>query len=233
MFKKNLFLFCALTSVCAPIAADSSHEEDTVDIAKGKKCCHCCSLTVTNDTSIGGNLKVGGSITANSIILPSGDALFNGLRNYAVFSNRTPQAANTDLVIPFGATPLFANSTAITNSGVAITLPTTGLFLVMYTVRVQFAANENFVGAAAFLQQTADGGVTFTPILQPAVESSQQNTAIGEVPQVQISGYAIVVTTSALNNQINVFLELGPNVMLVQSFGTTDANAQITILQLN
>ena len=56
-----------------------------------------------------------------------------------LFSN---QAAVADAAtVPFDATPVFSNSTGITNAAGDITLPVGGAFLVMYTIRVEIIGN--------------------------------------------------------------------------------------------
>ena len=56
---------------------------------------------------------------------------------------------------------------------------------------------------------------------------------VGTDVETQISGYAIVTTTSTSNNQINLLITLSTSAFTVPAALDTDANAQITILQLN
>jgi hypothetical protein len=233
MFKKNFLLLCALTAVYAPvaIAEECFRDDEIVDVTKGKKCCKCCSLTVTRNASIGGNLTVGGSVTAASFILASGDTLFNGLRNWAVFSNTSTQAGGTSAIIPFGGTPLF-NNKGITNAAGVITLPNPGIFLVLYTVKIEWAEDDTET-AFATLQQTVTGAGSQVDIGQPAIISSTQTTVVGEVLQTQITGWAIVTTTSTANNQIDLFLNTPTGTSLPAPVITGDANAEIAIIQLN
>lgn len=233
MFKKNLLLLCALTAAYAPVAK----AEDADVKGKCKKCCNCASLNVSGGGSIAGALSVGsltssGAITAGStvsatsFVTPSG-ALFNGLRSYAVFSNQSDVL--TGETVPFAATPAFSNS-GITNTAGNITLPVSGVFLVMYTVRFGIAAGANGVGVAQ-LQQ--GNGTTFTAITQPAVTDTLDTLPAGTDITSQVSGYAIVTTTSTTNNQINLLLSFSTDFSVSPATAPVDANAQITILQLN
>jgi hypothetical protein len=220
MFKKNLFLLCALTSVSAPIAADSSHEEDTVDVAKG----NCKKF---NNIRVCNNGLFGGSVTAQSFITSNGP-LFNGLRNWAVFSNNAEIAGNG--TVPFSATPLFNNTAGITNAGGIITLPVPGIFAVIYTVRV--TATPPLVGDfVATLQQGA--GAIFDILNQPAINTVTDALTAGNSVQNQLTGYAIITTTDTTNNQIElvVLFDTGYTIPAAEAVG--DANAQIAIFQLN
>lgn len=234
MFKKNLLLLCALTAAYAPVA-----KAEDVDVkGKCKKCCNCASLNVSGGGTIAGALSVGsltssGAITAGStvsatsFVTPSG-ALFNGLRNYAVFSNQAPVLNGTE--VPFDEPSTF-NSSAITDNGSGnITLPVGGIFLVMYTVRVAVAASST---GTATVQLQQGNGTTFAAITQPAVINTTDTLPAATAIQVQVSGYALVATTSTSNNQINLEVSLSSGGLTVPAVGGTDANAQLTILQLN
>jgi hypothetical protein len=237
MFKKNFFLLCALTAAYAPVAVaapDCFREDEIVDVTKGKKCCRCCSLTVTNNASIGGNLTVGGSVTASSFILSSGATLVPGLRNYAVFSNITTLTSPGTTVVPFAASSAASISAGISIDGTGvITLPTTGIFLVMYTLRVAATGAIATGTVSAQLQQTRTGAGSEVAISQPAVvDLTDVIATVGLEVQSQISGYAIVTTTSTLNNQIDLQVIL-PAGYTVPATLVPDANAQLTVLQLN
>jgi hypothetical protein len=232
MFKKNLLLLCALTAAYAPMAV----ADDVADVkGKCKKCCNCASLNVTGNSSLGGSLSVagaitaGGSVTANSFITPSG-ALFNGLRNYAVLSNGSLiTAGSTDALVPWSTTLPASVSAGITNAAGVITLPTGGIFLVMYTVRVAIAAGAAGSAAAQLQQTTAS---VFGNIAQSAIVFNDDTLAAGTDIDTQISGYAIITTTAATNNQLQLLVSLTAD-FSVPATSNPDANAQLTILQLN
>jgi hypothetical protein len=232
MFKKNLFLLCALTSVCAPIVADSFHEEDTVDVTKGKKCCRCCSLTVTNNASIGGNLTVGGSetvggsVTAARFITPSGGPLLN----WAVFSNTS--GVLTGEIFTWSTTPATSITAGIRNNGGVITLPIGGTFVVTYTVRITATGPiiPGSGGALVFLEQGSTGS-GFNTIDQPTVIVHADLLPAGAEIQSQITGQAIIITTSATNNQIQL-LPIFQTEYTIPLTGIPDANANMTIQQL-
>lgn len=241
MMKKNLLLLCTLIAAYAPVADAKS------------KCCNCCSLTVSGSGSIGGSLSVGGSesvggnlavsgsetvggsVTAASFILPSGDALFNGLRNWAVFSNQGAIVAPGLTTIPWDGTPAFTPN-GISNLAGVITLPTSGIFLIMYTVRLSYTGEAGVNAAFLAIQQsTLAGGLGMTNITQAAVTTNTNNLAIaaGTLQETQISGYALITVTSALNNAIELRLDLPATGYTMPIALGTDANAQLTILQIN
>jgi hypothetical protein len=221
MFKKNLFLICALTAVSVAITADTFHEDEIVDVTKGKKkCCRCCSLRVTN------NVTVGGSVTANNFInATTGLPVITGARNYAVFSNNSD--VDPDTIVPFGSTPLFPNTTGITNNAGVITLPVGGVFAVTYAVR--FTLSGSGAGVAQ-LQQGA--GATFANI-PPAINNTGGGTDDSGL-LLQATGFALIAATSTANNQIRLLINfLDAGITLPASAVPSDANAQIMITQLN
>jgi hypothetical protein len=235
MFKKNFLLLCALTAAYAPVAAvapECYREDEIVDVTKGKKCCRCCSLTVTNNASIGGNLSVGGtgtfggSVTAARFITPSGGPLLN----WAVLSNTA--AVLTGANVLWGATSASSVTAGITNNagtGV-VTLPIGGTFLVIYTARFTFTAGPG--SASAQLQQGSTGS-GFSNISQAAVNNIGALALPATVTEeLQLNGYAIVNTTSTANNQIQLPITLVLSATLPLTAVSGDANAELTIIQL-
>jgi hypothetical protein len=238
MFKKNLFLICALSAACAPIAAsepDTFHEDEIVDVTKGKKkCCRCCSLTVTNNATIGGNLTVNGSevvrgsVTAARFISPSGGPLLN----WAVFSNQT--AVTVDgAPFPWAATPATSVTAGITNNAGIITLPIGGTFFVTYTVRITATGPIDPDNSAIVLLEQGSTSGSFDVIGQPAVVAlTDVIIDDGEIIQSQITAQAIVITTSAADNQFKLVSFLPDNYSIDAAISSADANATMTIQQL-
>jgi hypothetical protein len=74
-------------------------------------------------------------------------------------------------------------------------------------------------------------GSGFNNIGQPAVILHSEVLSAGLVTQSQITGYAIVTTTSTANNQIELEALLSTN-YTIPTAGAPDANANMTILQL-
>jgi hypothetical protein len=132
--------------------------------------------------------------------------------------------------IPFGATPLFAN-TGITNNGGNVILPAPGVFSVTYTAK--FLATGTADGNAT-VQLYQGSGTTFAAILQPAITATfDNNTSGADVINAQITGYALIVTTSTGDNQIRVQITFDTGFEFPAPTVTGDANAQIMITQLN
>lgn len=155
------------------------------------------------------------------------------LCNYAVLSN---QAAVTDdsnvLWLENNPDNIFTSGISVDTSTGNITLPRHGVFLVTYTVRITRTPFDGTSVATAQLQQTS-GGIP-TNISQPAVTNYTQIDGVtNTVPQTdsQIVGFAIITTDGSLNNVINLRVFLDTN-LTVPSTSGTDANAQLTIVQL-
>jgi hypothetical protein len=238
MFKKNLFLFCALTIAYAPITADTFHEDDTVAKGSNKKCCSCCSLTVKNNAAIGGNLAVrgseavggnlavAGSVAAASFITASGGPLLN----WAVFSNTSAVAPDT--LFPWAATPATSITAGITNNAGIITLPIGGTFLVAYTARVTATGPivpGNVANVALFQGSTGSG---FNFINQLAVVTLEDVLIDADVIQSPITGCAIITTTSTADNQIELMAFYAGEYAINAAVFSGDANANMAILQL-
>jgi len=230
MFNKKLLIACTCITAYVPLCL-ANDANMCVDI-KGKKCKTFNSVNICNYLNVGGNLTVGGTgtfggaVTASSFSTPTMGLLFNGLRNWAVFSNQE--------AVGNGGTVLFAdassaNTAGITNTAGSITLPVGGIFLVMYTVRFSIAAATASGLALAQLQQTVGGTPTDISF---AVINTFDETAAGTAISSQVSGYALITTTSTSNNVINLIIGLDTGFTLPLATGT-DANAQITILQMN
>jgi len=225
MSKKLLVL---LLITCAPLCA------------KSNKCKTFRNLVVCNALTAGtltvgtlnvtNNETVGGSVTASSFITPAGP-LFPGLRNYAVLTNTAAVTSGSNVL--WSATPASNLSSGITNTGGSITLPTTGIFLVQYTVRFTVTPFTGTETATAQLQQTVAG--TPTNISQAAITNNVATDGISDaVPSSQriVTGSAIITTTSSANNTLNLLITFDGNDSLPIAIAP-DANAQMIILQLN
>jgi hypothetical protein len=189
-------------------------------------------LTVTGNEIVGGNVAVNGSVIASSYLTPTGP-LFTGLRNYAVLSNQVAVFDGDN--IPWTPASVGNTSAGITVDGAGfITLPTSGLFLVQYTVRLTRSPVNGTNGAIVQLQQTVAG--VPTNITQASINS---NTSIDGVDnlepesQPQITGYALINVTSATNNVLNLAINLNGSNISIPAASGIDANAQLTILQIN
>jgi hypothetical protein len=151
---------------------------------------------------------------------------------YAVLSNQsliTGAAANA----LFAATPagnLTGGITLNSTTGV-VTLPM-GTFLVQYSARFARSPGDT-QSASAQLQQTVAG--VAANIAQPAiVNASFVDGLIDAEPLApyEITGDALITVTSTLDNNINLLITPAVNATLPAATGS-DANAQLTILQLN
>lgn len=233
MFKKNLFLLIlAVVLFNIPMSAmevaqemQNRPEEMQMSEADVKSCKKCKVIKKC--------LNVCGAVTASSFITPSG-ALFNGLRNYAVLSNQSVLV--TGQTVPFAATTAGNFSTGITNAAGLITLPATGVFLVQYSVRVSLDATDATALEVATAQLQQGTALVQAPIGRAAITSN--TTSIGTIEtnnifQTQISGYALVTATSAANNVISLVVTFDDGYSIPPATAGTDANAQMTILQLN
>jgi len=196
---------------------------------KSNKCKTFQNLQVCNALNVAGNETVVGSVTANSFINSSG-LLVNGLRSYAVLSNQTEITSGSNVL--WAATPagnLSSNITFDPTTGL-ITLPTSGLFLVKYSVRIDLGLTSP--SSIIQLQQTVAG--TPTNISQPAITHDIEDGETAPAPhtQSQLTGYALIAVTSTANNIINLVVTLNPDSDVIPATTGTDANAQIAILQL-
>lgn len=223
MFTKKTLLVSVSMLLCSQLLASEVNNvmDEDEDATRRAKCGKFSSLIVCN------------SVTANSFVTPSGP-LFNGLRNYAVLSNQA--------TIPSGDNALWAATPAgnisagisVNNLTGAITLPESGIFLVQYSVRFTYDPNDTVISvASAHLQQTVAGAPT--NITQPAITSTTATEVVateGTDSEVEVTGYALITTTSALNNVINLVVTYTNNFSLLTAT-LIDANAQMTILQLN
>jgi len=226
MFKKNLLLACTTLISCAPLFAED-------EVTRGG-CKKFNSVRVCNNLTVGGSETVSGSVTAGSFILSSGDTLFNGLRNWAVFSNDGAITGPGTETILWDGAPAFTPK-GISNNVGEITLPTTGTFLVMYTIRLTIAGTTALETAIAHLRQsTVAGGGGMTNITQAAITNNSNNLPADVLElQTQLSGYALITTTSTVNNVIDLTINLPAAGITIPVATTPDANAQLTILQLN
>ena len=213
---KTALLLSINLLLCSSIFASDVQDDE----ATRGKCKKFNSLTVCN------------SVTAKSFITPEGP-LFNGLRNWAVFTNQA--AVTTGNNVFWAATPAANISSGITfdNTTGAITLPTSGIFLVQYSVQFDKTPfNGSSVGIAQ-LQQTVAG--TPTDLTQATIQgigATDTATAVTPVSSEEVTGYALITTTSTLNNVINLVISFSGGITF--PFSTSDvANAQMTILQLN
>jgi hypothetical protein len=203
----------------------------------------CCPTNTFQNLVVANNITAGsetvrGAVTAASFVLSSGDTLFNGLRNWAVLTNDAA-VTSADNVLWAATVPLTGNTSPGISFNPAtgiITLPTspsgTGLFLIQYTVRFTAGASETAAkGTAQLFQGPAAGPVT-VPITQPAIVSSTETTVAATSTQPQVTGFALVRASSALNNGIALNITLA-NGMTLPVATSPDANAEMTILQLN
>jgi len=230
MFKKNLFLILVSAVLLnSPILAmEMLDMQDMQDMPEDMKMtdadvrsCKCKKFKCIN---------VCGTAYANSFVTPSG-ALFNGLRNWAVLANQI-QILSTKL-IPWDATSAGNLSSGITvNSTGTITLPTSGIFLVQYTVRLNIDTSLD-QDSQASIDLLQAGKI----INQAAI---QNNTTIittaesNNIFQTQITGYGLVTVTSAANNTISLGATFNNGYTIPGiTLPSNDANAQMTILQLN
>lgn len=183
------------------------------------------TLSVSGNATIGGTLTVTGPVTASSFITTTGGVLFNGLRNYAVLSGQA--ALTSPATVSWIPTGL---SSGISVAGGVVTLPTTGLFLVQYTVRVTLS--ETTAETSTATVQVLQGGV---PVGQPAVTTNTgiiAVTDVGDSLQFQISGYAFINSAAAAGNTIGLLVNLTGEFTVPVATGS-DANAQMVVLQLN
>ncbi len=156
----------------------------------------------------------------------------SGLRNYAVFSNQL--AVTTGENITWSQASSENTSDISVDGSGNVTLPIHGVYLVQYTVRVTKSPSAGTSTAVAQLQQTVAG--TPTNISQAVVTNNVSFDGVTvDVPesQLQITGSALIHTTSTDNNVINLAITItGGNLAIPDTTGT-DANAELIILQLN
>lgn len=217
MFTKKITAFLAVNLLLCSFNFIAAMQDDEATRGKCKK---FNSLTVCN------------SVTAKSFITPEGP-LFNGLRNWAVLTNQAAVGDGDNVL--WAATPAGNISPGITvdpATGI-ITLPTSGIFLVQYSVQFDKTPfNGSSVGIAQ-LQQTVAG--TPTDLTQATIQGiGATDTVAAATPlsSEEVTGYALITTTSTLNNVINLVISFSNGITF--PFSTSDvANAQMTILQLN
>jgi len=224
MFKK--FLVSLLLVNVALFAEGEMSESGMLPEFKSKKCKTFKNLNVCN------NLNVGGTVTANNFVSTSGQ-LFGGIRNYAILTNQATIDSGTNIL--WAETPAANLSSGISfdpTTGL-VTLPTSGLFLVQYTVRFTRTPFDGTSVATAQLQQTISG--TPVDITQPAIVNFVGIDGISDVipsSDVLVTGYALVTVTSSANNVINLITFYDNNTTLPAATAA-DANAEMVILQLN
>jgi len=115
-----------------------------------------------------------------------------------------------------------------------IILPYSGNFLVQYTVRINKSPNDGSATARVQLQQTFEGEPS--NIDAPAITHNiSVDTVDAAVPgsQFQITGYALIRTTSCEDNVINLKVHLSDESLTIPATSCHDANAQISIVQLH
>ncbi len=222
MFKKLLLTLLFVATAKANCMADQSEEAES----KSRKCKTFQNLNVCK------NLNVGGTVTANNFMTSSGQ-LFGGIRNYAVLTNQAEVISGDNILWAETPTSNLSSGISFNATTGSITLPTSGLFLVQYTVRFTRTPYDGTSIATAQLQQTVAG--TPTNITQPAITTYLGiDGTTGDIPQSNAlaTGYALVSVTSSTNNTLNLVATFDDNATLPATTGT-DANAQIVILQLN
>lgn len=194
-------------------------------------------LNVVNDVVVGGNSVINGTVTASEFITPSGP-LFGGLRNYAVL-------AHQDFISPLDAfnayTFVWPSNLINISSGISvdnagnITLPIQGLFLVQYTVKISLSPFNSVRSAVIQLQQTVAG--TPTNIDQSAITTNSStadtDSSIDPQRETQITGYALISTSSNQNNVLSLTVTLAGNNIKIPLATGLDANAQLMIMQIN
>jgi hypothetical protein len=212
MFKRNLLALLCLLSI--PLYPKS-------------KC------KTFNRVKVCKSLTVGGSVRACSFITPEGP-LVPGILNYAVLSNQAAVTSGNNVLWASTSNSNVSSDISINTTTGAVTLPTSGLFLVTYTVRINrtpFASTDIFT---VQLQQTVAG--VPTNISQAAVTSSAATDGITDpvpVSQAQVTGYALINVTSAANNALNLLITIDqPGSITIPATSGTDANAQMVILQI-
>jgi len=176
-------------------------------------------------------INVCGTAYANSFITPAG-ALFNGFRNYALLTNQAPITTTT--FIGWDATPVgnLSNGITVNNLTGTITLPPSGIFLVQYSVR--FTLDTSVAEDSAATIQLFQTGAVMDQI------AIQNNTTIittaesTNIFQTQITGYGLVTVASPTNRGISLgaIFDNGYTIPGI-TLPSTDANAQMIILQLN
>lgn len=232
MLKEKLFgLLFASLFVCAPVVAadcyDPASDEDICAWRDETTRSHCDKCKTFS------SLRVCGCVTAECFKTPTG-RLFNGLRNYGVLSNTAAvTTGNRVLWLANGSGSVLSSGISVNTSNGYITLPTSGLFLVQYTARFNKVANQNqSVGTVRLQQSTTVGGAPANITAPAIISTTVTDTASAIVDQTQVTGFALIAVTSSANNVIALGVTLA-NGMSIPLATSPDANAQLTILQLN
>jgi len=168
---------------------------------------------------------------ANTLSSHHHESYTYGLRNYAVVSNQV--AVTTGENIPWSPASGTISSGITVDGAGNITFSKVGLYLVQYTVRLQKSPFNGTSTAVVQLQQTVSG--TPENITQAAITNNVSNdglTAAQPESQTQITGFAIVNVTSSSNNVINLAVTITGSNLAIPAASGMDANAQLTILQI-
>lgn len=165
----------------------------------------------------------------------SGHSLIEKARHclqYGVFSNQVAIDSGSNILWSPATLDSSSDCISVDNAGF-ITLPARrGVYLVQYTVKVSESEFAGTSSATVQLQQTNLG--ISTNILQPAVTSTSRIDLVTSSPpesQTQITGYAVIRVTGALDNVINLTATFTGSYFMLATTGT-DANAQIMIQQI-
>jgi len=154
-----------------------------------------------------------------------------GIRNYAVLSN---QAAVTDgEKIVWSSSSNVATPHVVLHDSGDISLLIPGEYLVQYTVRLTKTPFSGTATVVTQLQQTVSG--VSSNISQSAVTTNSAIDGItdsGPSSQTQITGFAVISTTSSLDNTINLTVAITGENLTIPVTTDLDANAQLMILQL-
>lgn len=168
------------------------------------------------------------TVIAGNFATPSGP-LVTGIGNYGVFLNSL--GVDSGNFVLWGDTPASNVSSGITFDSTTgyITLPSTGIFLVQYSVRFFLPFDSDGTGVASLYQGPAGG-----PLVQimppPSIMTIGGNTDDGNQSQPLLTGTALVIVTSAANNTIGLNIQLFNGMGLLGAQG--DLNAELVVLQL-
>lgn len=108
--------------------------EDTATRKSSKKCCRCCSLTVSGNASIGGNLAVGGNETIAGNLTVNGTITGAGLNlAYGYVYNTAAQVIAVGTAVTFATNGPLLDVTHTAGSG-SVTVTEAGTYMVQYMV---------------------------------------------------------------------------------------------------
>lgn len=188
-----------------------------------------CTGPLAQFCSVSASCIQSNTVVASNFATPAGP-LVTGIGNYAVFLNSF--GVNSGDFVLWGDTPASNISSGITldtNTGY-ITLPTPGIFLVMYSVRFSLQADTSSGTGFAQVYQGPAAGPLAVISPAPSILSISGTTDAANSSQPLLTGYALISVTSPANNTIGLNIQLFNGIGLFGAQG--DLNAELVVLQL-